>query len=138
MTLVSATAGASISTKAAGNQYLKDVAPTNLALGKFFAEASKWTNSTTDAQAEKDATPAVAALHKLQNTLLTQSWPKKAKSDVRTLYSAISPLEADLLTLGGISMNSVESWESKFNPDVTTMTSDVNFVRHDLGLPLKS
>jgi hypothetical protein len=131
-------AGASISVKAAAKQYLKDVAPTNVILGKFGKEAGGWTNSTTDAQAEKEAAPVVTALRKLQNELLNQSWPARAKRDVRDLYTELAPMEADLETLDGISLLDVGSWESKFATDETTLSSDVNFVRHDLGLPLTS
>jgi hypothetical protein len=136
--LTTSTAGASISVKAAGNQYLKDVAPANIALGKFGKEASKWTSQTTDAQAEKEASPSITALRQLQNALLAQSWPTKAKGDVRTLIKIISPLEADLVSLGGLTVLGISSWESKFASDATNLGLDVNYVRHDLGLPLNS
>ena len=137
-TLASSTAGASISVKAAGKQFLKDVAPLNATFAKFEPEASKWNNSTTEKQAEKDATPAIWAMRKFQANLLTQSWPKKARPDVRTLYSGFSPLEADLEVLAQFSTLNVGNWETKFATDFTTLSSDDNFVRHDLGLKLNS
>jgi hypothetical protein len=136
--LVSSAAGATITKKAAGKQYLKDVAPTNTALTTFVNEAGKWGNSTTDAQAEQDATPAIKALRKLQGELLSQSWPTKASGDVRTLYKEISHLEASLLALAGITILNDGGWLSSFDSDVTTLSSDSNLVRHDLGLSLNS
>lgn len=136
--LSSSTAGASISLKAAGKQYLKDVAPTNAALAKFNAESSKWTNSTTDAQAEKEAAPVITALRKLQDALLVQSWPSKAKGDVRTFNRAISPIEADLLALSTLTVLGGDNWVSKYTSNGSDLALDVNYVRHDLGLPLGS
>lgn len=134
--LTSSTAGASITKKAAGKQYLKDVAPLNTQITKFNAESDKWTSATTDAQGEKAATPLIAALRTLQNKLLSQSWPSGAKHDVRVLYNETSSLEADLLTISTISDLDSGSWASKFANDATKVGSDANIVRHDLGLPL--
>jgi len=134
--LPSSTAGASITIKAAAKQYLKDVAPYNAAHNKFSSEASKWTGSITYAQMGKEATPFIAASETFQQKLLSQSWPTKAKRDVRTFYNAISPLEADLVTLSGVSSLSIENWLSTYNTNNSTATSDANLVRHDLGLPL--
>ncbi len=136
--LVVSTAANAITVKAAAKQYLKDVAPVNSALTKFADQAGKWSDSTTDAQAENDATPAINALQKLQNELLSQSWPAKAKGDVRTLYKAIPGLEANLFALSGITILNDGSWLSTFSTDSATIGSDSNIVRHDLKLPLNS
>jgi hypothetical protein len=136
--LASSTAGASISVKTAGKQFLKDVAPLNAAFAKFETEASKWNNSTSEKEAVKEAAPAIAAMRKFQVKLLSQSWPKKARNDIRTLYSGFSPLEADLVILGEWSTLNVSNWVSKYTTDFATLSSDDNFVRHDLRLPLHS
>jgi hypothetical protein len=136
--LVSTTAGASITKKAAGKQYVKDVAPLNVSISKFNSELLKWTNSTTDAQGENDAKPLITSMQDFQNKLLGQSWPSAAKHDVRVLYNAISPLEADLENISDASALNDGTFSSKFNMDSAVVGSDSNIVRHDLGLPLIS
>jgi hypothetical protein len=133
--IFSVAAGASITKERAGKQYLADVAPVNAALTKFGIEAGKWTNLTTVSFAESQATPVIKDLRKLQNLLLSQSWPRGARADLRVLYTAISPLEAYLLELSTLSGPGSGTWSSSFIHDATTLASDVGFVRHDLGLP---
>lgn len=130
--LVSTTADAAVISY--GHQYLRDVAPVNGAMSRFVVASRHWTNRTTDAQAERDATPFINALRSLQTSLANQHWPLKARRDVRSLYFDISSVEADLLSLGGLSMFNSSQWLSTFASDVTKMGSDATLVRHDLGL----
>jgi hypothetical protein len=74
----------------------------------------------------------------LQIELLTQSWPAKDKHDIRVPNDSLSHFDADLQTLGTISILDIESWGSTFATDNATIGADVNIVRHDLGLPLVS
>ena len=130
-------AGASISLKAARAQYLRDVAPTNAALFRLSTQAGKWSNQTSDVTAEKAAAPAITALRRLQNALLSQQWPAKASSDIRTLTRALSPIEADLLALSALTVLGTSEWGARYTSHVAALSLDVNYVRHDLGLPLR-
>ncbi len=92
MTLTAGPLGASSFVKKAAKRYLADVTPVNLALGRFATDASHWGSSTTQSIVTKQTEPAIAALRKLQNELIVQTWPRKSRSDVRKLIAGISPL----------------------------------------------
>jgi hypothetical protein len=70
-----------ISAAAAGSAYLTDVAPANAALTTFGTKVSAWTDSTTNAQAEADAQPAITALRTLDTALTNAQWPASATAE---------------------------------------------------------
>jgi hypothetical protein len=133
--LTSSTSGA-ISVKAAGTQYLKDVASANAALRTFDSEISAWTNSTADAEGEQQAESVLTALKMLRKNLLSQTWPQFVKGGVRFICEEdISSLEEDLSMIDNNSSLGNGAFQLTFRADSKTMDSDAFYVRKDLGLP---
>ena len=58
------------------------------------------------------------------------------KPEENQLIEGISPLEADLLSLLSVSSLNASNFDSKFSTDLANLRTDVDFVRHDLGLKL--
>ena len=135
VTLASPAGAKAISKKAAGRQYQALVNPANAAGNRFGVEANKWTNSTTNAQAEADAKPVIAAFNKLDRGLIDDRWPAGARADVKSLVTGIAPVIGDLQSLSTISLLSASTWVTTFDRDVNGLKTAVAFVRHDLGLP---
>jgi hypothetical protein len=125
----------SISVSAAGRQYLALVGPVNTVQDGFVDKAHSWGNSTTDAQAEADATPLITAFQKLDTGLVDDSWPPSARSDVKSLTSADGSVIGDLQSLAGIDILSASSWLQTFTRDEQAVGVAVSEVRHDLNLP---
>jgi hypothetical protein len=132
--LASTTAGA-ISVKAAGEQYLKDVASANAALKTFYSEETAWTNSTADTEGERQAASALTPLVTLRKNLLSQRWPQFVKGGVRYISEDISSLEEDLRMVDSNSTLGNGTFQFTFSVDTKTIDSDALFVRRDLGLP---
>jgi hypothetical protein len=124
-----------ISTAAAGSAYVADVAPANAALTTFGAKANAWTNSTTDAQAEADAQPAITALQTVNTALTDAQWPASATADVHTLIGDVGALTGDLQGLSTINLLNDSSWLATLKRDLASLSTAVALVRHDLGLP---
>jgi hypothetical protein len=133
--LASSTAGA-ITTKAAGEQYLKDVASANAALRTFDTEIKAWTNSTADSEGERQAASVLNALVTLRKNLLSQAWPASVKGDVRFIGEEdISSLEEDLRWIDSNSSLGNGAFQLTFRADSKTLDTDAFYVRRDLGLP---
>lgn len=133
--LSSATAGA-ISTRAAGKQYAKDVASANAALKTFDAQMGAWTNSTADAQGEREAAAVLETLNALQKNLLSQSWPQFVKGGVQFICEEdISSLQEDLREIDNNSSLGNGAFQLTFRADSHTLLSDAFYVRRELGLP---
>jgi hypothetical protein len=131
----SSTAGA-IGIKAAGEQYLKDVATANFALNTFDSEINAWTNSTADAEGEQQAASVLTALKTLRLHLLSQTWPRSVKGGVRFICEEdISSLEEDLRMIDSNSSLGNGAFQLTFRADSKTMNSDAFYIRRDLGLP---
>jgi hypothetical protein len=134
----SASAGATtdqISKKAASTQYLRLVGPTKSAASKFSSEASAWTSSTTDSQAEADAKPFIAAITKLDSGLTHDRWPNSAKADVKSLVSADATVIGDLRSLSTLQPSAAASFVTTFDRDAKTLSTSATALRHDVGLP---
>ncbi len=133
--LTSPTAGA-ISTKAAGRQYVQDVASANAALRTFDSEIRAWTNSTADAEGERQAASVLTTLETLQKNLLSQSWPHFVEGGVRFICEQdISSLEEDLRMIDNNSSLGNGAFQLTFRLDSRTLNSHAFYVRRDLGLP---
>jgi hypothetical protein len=133
--LASSTAGA-ISTKAAGQQYLKDVASADAALKTFNSQIKAWTNATADTEGERQAASVLTALVKLRKNLLSQTWPQFVEGDVRFIGEEdISSLEEDLRWINSNSSLGNGAFQLTFRADSKTLDSDAFYVRRDLGLP---
>jgi hypothetical protein len=132
--LTSSTAGA-ISIRAAGQQYLKDVASANAELKTFDSEINAWTNSTADAEGEQQAVSVLTALGPLRKNLLSQTWPQFVKGGVRYICEDISSLEEDLRMIDSNSSLGNGTFQYTFSADSKTIDSDAFYVRRDLGLP---
>ena len=133
--LTSPTAGA-ISTKAAGRQYVEDVASANAALRTFDSEIRAWTNSTADAEGERQAASVLTTLEALQKNLLSQTWPHFVEGGVRFICEQdISSLEEDLRMIDNNSSLGNGAFQLTFRLDSRTLNSHAFYVRRDLGLP---
>jgi hypothetical protein len=132
--LVPSTSGA-MSIKAAGEQYLKDVAPAEAALKTFYAEEIAWTNSTPDAEGEQQAASVLAALETLRKNLQSQTWPQFVEGGVQYIRWDISSLQEDLSWIDGNSTLGNGTFQYTFSNDSKTLDSDAFYLRRDLGLP---
>ena len=128
-------AGAAVTKHAAAAQLAKDEIALSNAVETFTKAATKLTNSSTAAQDEVVAKPLALAFQSFQARLLSQSWPTSIKADLRMVYSANSPVIADLLTLRSVSAFSTSAWVSTTGKDLVTWVGDVNIINHDLSMP---
>jgi hypothetical protein len=115
--------------------YLRIVKPANQASEALRKKASHWTDSTTPAQAAKDAEPTIAAYRAADNALLRVDWPAATRWDVKELVRADSALIGDLEALEGLDAFSTGNWSSQFVQDAEKVGAAANIVRADLGLP---
>ena len=133
--LTSLTSGA-MSVKAAGKQYLSDVAPANAALRSFESEIHAWTNSTPDAEGEQQAAPVFTALRTLRRNFLSQTWPRFVQGGVRFMCDEdIASLEEDLSMIDANSSLGNGAFQFTFSADSKTIDSHAFYVRRDLDLP---
>jgi hypothetical protein len=134
--LLSSSAAGAIGTKAAGEQYLKDVATANTALRTFDSEINAWTNSTADSEGEQQAASVLTALKTLRKNLLSQTWPRFVTGGVRFICEEdISSLEEDLRMIDSNSSLGNGAFQLTFRADSKTMDTDAFYIRRDLGLP---
>lgn len=133
--LVAPTAGA-IGVKAAGRQYVKDVASANAALKTFDSQIKTWTNSTADTEGERQAESVLTTLNALQKNLLNQTWPRVVKGGVRFICEEdISSLQEDLREIDNNSSLGNGAFQLTFREDSQTLDSDAFYIRRELGLP---
>lgn len=129
---------APISKSSAAKQYLTIVAPVNAASRKFNSEASRWTSSTTDAQASSDAEPLIRAILKLNTQLSHDRWPASSMSDIKSLVSVDNALIAGLRSLATVNVENSSSVLATLQRDRSELGVAANRVRQDLGLtPVK-
>jgi hypothetical protein len=131
----SATASAMTKEQAA-HAYLTAVAPAD-AIGKaFFAKAKAWPDSTSGSQAASDAKPYVQAITDLRTKLLdlAKAYPAAA-TDLKAMVNANAPVQGDLAGLANVDGLSESSWGQQFATDASKMSSAIDIVRSDLGLP---
>jgi len=113
------TTGAATPTTAAtnyGQQFLNDMAPWNTAL-KAVTASDELTSQAVITAAQE----AVVSAH----SLLGQSWPSNAESDIHTFALSLDTINEDVR----------QDNSNKFNSDLTTLDADANVVRADLNLP---
>jgi hypothetical protein len=133
--ILTSSASGAISNKAAGKQYLKDVASANAALETFGSEINAWTNSTSDAEGQRQAASALTALVTLRENLLSQTWPRSVEGGVRYIGEEdISLLEENLRMIGYTALGN-GTFQFAFGAISKAMDSDAFYVRKDLGLP---
>lgn len=113
-------------------EYAIDATAIKGALTRWSHEVARWNGATSAATIAREATPIVIILETVQARLLNQRWPAVARRDVRRLYSALSPIEADLITVSGVTTLSAGQWAARYATDVEAMVSDVRLLRHDL------
>jgi hypothetical protein len=95
-----------------------------------------WTNSTADAQGEREAASVLATLNALQKNLLSQSWPQIVKGGVQFICEEdISSLQEDLHEINNNSSLGNGAFQLTFRADSHTLLSDAFYVRRELGLP---
>jgi hypothetical protein len=134
--LLLASPSGAISIKAAGRQYLEDVAPANAALHSFNTAIDAWTDATPDAVGERQAASTLAALRLLQRRLLSQRWPQSVVGGVQFIVREdISSLEEDMTSVTGNSSLGNGALRSTFQADTHTIDAHAFYLRQDLGLP---
>lgn len=134
--LTSSTAGA-ISNKAAGKQYMRDVATANAALKTFDSEINAWNNSTVDIEGEQQAASVLDALGTLRKNFLSQTWPQFVKGDVRFICAEdISSLDEDLNQIDNNSSLGNGAFQFTFHEDSKVTHLHASNVRRVLGLPI--
>ena len=124
-----------LSVEAAGAAYLEYVIPINAAQKAFSAKLSQWTDDTTSSQMEEDTQPYITACMEFNTKLQTTNWPSVAQADVRTLTNDIGQEVALLMTISTLNFLNVDTWLQSFANALNTVSVDVGWVRHDLGLP---
>jgi len=134
-TIPQSSTSTTVSIAAAGAAYLAAVAPANAAISAFSAAAGRWTSSTTNAQAEADAQPAISALQALGTTLTNDQWPASATNDVHTLVGDDAAVVGDLQGLASVNLLDTSSFIATLKRDLSSTASAVALVRHDLDLP---
>jgi hypothetical protein len=135
--LLTSSASEAISVKAAGKQYLEDVAPANAVLRSFNAEIDAWTNATPNSVGERQAEAVLVALGTLRTKLLRQTWPRSIKADVLFIVREdIFSLEEDMNSVTSNSSLGNGALQSTFRADTQTIDADAFYVRRALGLPV--
>jgi len=124
-----------ISKKIAAKEYVSIVAPVNVAADRFNSQANEWSDSTTNAQAETDATPLIAAVLKLNSKLANGSWPASSGRAIKSLIKIDATLIGDLRSLSAVDNVDSSSVFATFRRDQGDLGAAATAVRHDLGLP---
>ncbi len=115
--------------------YLRIAGPANAATATFAEKANRWNDQTTNAQAVKDAAPAIAAHQKADNALLHVDWPSSVAVDVKALVAADGAVVGDLNGLKNIDLTSAGDWSNQLSQDLGKFSAATKIVRADLGLP---
>jgi hypothetical protein len=132
---LSVTTTTALSVAAAAAIYSVAAAKGNAAIQSFATTAGAWPANETGPQAEASATPASSAMQAFINTLTDTHWPASAVVDVHALIDAVGAVEGDLVSLSAVDAVSASTWSQTFIRDATSVKTDANLVRHDLGLP---
>jgi hypothetical protein len=123
--------GAAISQDRAKVQFIQDEFVQYNAIGTFIGGIRKLSNSSTDAQVLAVSKPLGRSLEAFQRSTSKQSWPTKARAEVRELSTVSSQAISVLLK----SVTNTTSWQTKAGDDIQTWIDVVNIMNHDLGLP---
>jgi hypothetical protein len=133
--LLASSGSATTSIKTASLQYLKDVAPADVALSSFDLEERAWNNATPDVEGEQQAAPVFRALGTLQRQLRSQAWPPSVKVGVQYIREDIASLLEDLSEIDDNSSLGNGTFQITFCADSRTLDSDAFYLRQALGLP---
>jgi len=122
-------------TVSAAQTYLTAVGSVDTGFTTFGDEVAAWTASTTGASAEAQAQPVIAELKHFQQVLITTSWPADTEADAKTLATDTSKVIGDLEGLSTLNLLDLSTWSATFASDASTLGTQSDIVRHDLGLP---
>ncbi len=107
------------------------------AVETFDIQSNDLTNSSTLAQVEAVAKPLGLVVQTFRAELINQTWPTDAKSHVKAVDEASSPLVTVLLTGSAItSAPSISAWLSETASDLNAWIADADVVNHVLGMPV--
>jgi hypothetical protein len=131
------TTGASAALAKAGATYLSYETPAYNSLTAFGSAISDWDkHAPTAAVAQQTANPAVLAFKKLNQQLLSHTWPASVQAKMDTLASQAEVVSNDL---GGLQLaftqGTESQWGAQFTTDGNTLVTDADAVRTALGLP---
>jgi hypothetical protein len=118
-----------------GERYLDDVAAANAAYSAFFAQASRWSDTTTADQAVAGAKPVVRAFHAEQHALATQRWPPNVQAKIAKSLALQSIPIADLEHLHDQAPGTLSSWLAALERDVKPHVAAGHKIRRALHLP---
>lgn len=116
--------------------YLQILGPADEASGKFFSALKALPANATGAQAQTIATPAAEAISTADQRLSRVSWPHDVASAVGALILVDARLVGDLGDLGPLSHVTSGGWNSRFERDVSAVSTRVAVVVSDLQRPI--
>jgi hypothetical protein len=126
----------------AARKYLAAIAQGNAVQNAFLEKANKWNDSTTDAEAEKDAQPLISALTDQRTSLLSiANSYQPAAADIKAVINDDASLIGDLENLATLKdPNTGQSLEHQIVSDLNKSSAASAIVRSDLGIspPSKS
>jgi len=128
--------GTSVTQSKYATMYLQILGPADEASGKFFSALKALPANATGAQAQTIATPAAQAISTADQRLLRVSWPHDVASAVRALVLVDARLVGDLSDLGPLSHVTSGGWKSRFERDVSAVSTHVTVVVSDLQRPI--
>jgi hypothetical protein len=119
-------------------QYTAIVAPLNAAESTFntaddalHAEG----NTTTAAKVTPIITPLVAAFQTCDQKLAAVKWPGQTETDIRKVISDTGAITGDFMAYESATALTASSVLTKLAQDEGVVTTDVDLVHSDLGLP---
>ncbi|MGO9875018.1 MAG: hypothetical protein ACLPVY_14585 [Acidimicrobiia bacterium] len=128
--------GTSVTQSRYATLYLQILGPADEASGKFFSALKALPANATGAQAQRIATPAADAISTADQRLLQVSWPPDVASAVSALVLVDARLVEDLGDLGPLSYVTSGGWKSRFERDVSAVSTQVAVVVSDLQRPI--
>jgi len=130
-------AGASSGTPVAVSRLARYEVAVYNAVETFDIRSNDLTNSSTLAQVEAVAKPLGLVIQTFRSELVGQAWPATARSDLKSVDQASSPLTSDLLTGSAItSAPSISAWLAETASDLRAWIADADVVNHVLRMPM--
>jgi parvulin-like peptidyl-prolyl isomerase len=115
--------------------YTNAVAPADVAITTFNAQAKALTNSANVADLAKIATPLADTLERVDRTLLQIAWPAKLTNDIRAVVAADSAIIADLRNVSKQTARSISTLKKQFSGDLSKLALKVSIVVPELARP---
>jgi hypothetical protein len=119
-------------------QYEAIVAPANAAQQVETTAAKALPSAPTAAQLTPVVAPVIAAFQAMDSRLAAVKWPGQTEVDIRKMISDDGAVTGDLEAFESANAITASSVETKLEQDEGLISTDVDLVRADLGLPQAS